>query len=370
MNTLQIVDASPGEFEAGFSESGQTREHTLLLRGLGINRLIVVVNKMDVVEFDEARFEEVRNTLSEFLRQAGYKGNVSFVPCSGGMNENLVTPAPGRSRSTPCYVAFSNACIAPDNHPLRRWYTGGCLLEELDVPAGSQDRSLFEAPFCLSASDVAKGQNFGAVTISGTVGSQFHLAHVSSHSTSTPYGSQVIQGTVAVNDKVVALPMRQLMTVKALEIGSERVDLAFAHSGIVSLGLSGDLDPSNALPGTVLCDPQALVPIVTKFTGQIITMPTLARPVVHGEQVILHVGSYADAATISRLVEVIEKRPMDEARKPRRPRCLTKNQSAIVEITASRPLCIQPYAQVRQLGRFVLREKGATVALGIILDLL
>jgi len=86
-----VVDSTSGEFEAGFSEEGQTREHAVLLRSVGITHLVVACNKMDSMEFSESRFLSIKETLSTFLKQSGFKtGNVVFVPCSGTQGINVV----------------------------------------------------------------------------------------------------------------------------------------------------------------------------------------------------------------------------------------------------------------------------------------
>lgn len=88
---ILVVDATKGEFETGFESGGQTPEHTLLLRSLGISQLAVVVNKLDNVAFSEDRYLEIVDKLRKFLKQVGFKeGNVHFVPCSGLTGDNLV----------------------------------------------------------------------------------------------------------------------------------------------------------------------------------------------------------------------------------------------------------------------------------------
>lgn len=88
---ILVVDATKGEFETGFESGGQTQEHTLLLRSLGISQLAVVVNKLDNVKFDQSRYLEIVDKLRKFLKQVGFKdGNVHFVPCSGLTGDNLV----------------------------------------------------------------------------------------------------------------------------------------------------------------------------------------------------------------------------------------------------------------------------------------
>lgn len=88
---LMVVDATRGEFETGFDCGGQTREHALLVRSLGVTQLAVAVNKLDTVNWSQERFDEIVQKLKAFLKQAGYRENdVVFVPCSGLTGQNLV----------------------------------------------------------------------------------------------------------------------------------------------------------------------------------------------------------------------------------------------------------------------------------------
>jgi len=82
-----LMIASPtGEFESGFSKTGQTREHALLAYTLGVKQMIVCVNKMDdkSVKYNQARFEEIKAEMSRFLKKTGYKvDKIPFIPISG-----------------------------------------------------------------------------------------------------------------------------------------------------------------------------------------------------------------------------------------------------------------------------------------------
>lgn len=91
---LLVVSAAKGEYEAGVSRSGQTREHALLAYTLGVKQIIVCVNKMDLTEppYSQSRFEEVMRGVSGFLRKIGYDTTaVPFVPVSGWTGENMIT---------------------------------------------------------------------------------------------------------------------------------------------------------------------------------------------------------------------------------------------------------------------------------------
>merc|ERR1712218_388841 len=131
-----------GEFEAGFEAGGQTREHALLVRSLGVNQLVVAVNKLDTVEWSKERFDTISSKLKLFLtKQAGFKeSDLTFLPCSGLTGENLVK--------------------GPDNQTLTSWYTGPSLVEAMDKP------------FRLSIADIFKGQAAG-FSVAGRVEAGF-----------------------------------------------------------------------------------------------------------------------------------------------------------------------------------------------------
>lgn len=91
---LLVVSAAKGEYEAGVSRSGQTREHALLAYTLGVKQIIVCVNKMDLTEppYSQSRFEEVVRGVSSFLKKIGYDTTaVPFVPISGWTGENMIS---------------------------------------------------------------------------------------------------------------------------------------------------------------------------------------------------------------------------------------------------------------------------------------
>lgn len=91
---ILVVDATRGEFETGFEQGGQTREHALLVRSLGVSQICVAVNKLDNEHWGKHRFDEIVVKLKVFLKQAGFKdSDVSYIPCSGLTGENLVKPA-------------------------------------------------------------------------------------------------------------------------------------------------------------------------------------------------------------------------------------------------------------------------------------
>jgi elongation factor 1-alpha len=88
-----IIAAGTGEFEAGISKNGQTREHALLAYTLGVKQLIVGVNKMDSTEppYSQSRFEEIIKEVAGFIKKVGYNPlTVAFVPISGWVGDNMI----------------------------------------------------------------------------------------------------------------------------------------------------------------------------------------------------------------------------------------------------------------------------------------
>ena len=86
-----VVNATRGEFEAGFDAGGQTREHAVLVRSLGVSQLIVAVNKLDTVDWDQKRFEFIVDKMKQFLKSSvGFRdSDVNYIPVSGLTGKHL-----------------------------------------------------------------------------------------------------------------------------------------------------------------------------------------------------------------------------------------------------------------------------------------
>jgi elongation factor 1-alpha len=139
-----LMIASPqGEFEAGISKEGQTREHALLAFTLGVKQMIVCCNKMDekTVNFSEERYTEIKKEVSEFLKKVGYKPDtISFIPISGWNGDNMLE----RSANTP-------------------WYKGPILIEALDKIEPPKRPT--EKPLRVPLQDVYKIGGIGTVPV-------------------------------------------------------------------------------------------------------------------------------------------------------------------------------------------------------------
>ncbi|XP_011315119.1 HBS1-like protein isoform X2 [Fopius arisanus] len=313
---LLVVDATRGEFETGFESGGQTREHALLLRSLGVSQLAVVVNKLDTVDWSKDRFNEIVDKMSLFLKQAGYKDRVTFVPCSGLSGENIVMP--------------------PKAEQLSCWYTGPTLLSVIDhfkCPERPVNK-----PLRFSVNDIFKG-----------TGSNFC---VSGH---------VETGMVAAGDKVLVSPHNEIAVVKGMQIDDLSTTNAFAGDH-VSLTLSG-IDQQNVAVGDIICSPSRPVPVTTCFQAHVVIF-TVAIPITKGVPVVLHVQSLVQPAVITKLIAQLHKSTGEVTKK--KPRCLPKNSSAIIEIKTNQQICLELYRDAKQLGRVMLRVAGTTIAAGLV----
>lgn len=87
-------------------------------------------------------------------------------------------------------------------------------------------------------------------------------------------------------------------------------------------------------------------------------------PITRGLPVVLHQQCLVEAAVIRKLISHLHKSTGEVIKK--KPKCLPKNSSAIVEIETQRPICVELYRDVKQLGRVMLRVEGATIAAGLI----
>ena len=132
---ILIIAAGTGEFEAGISKDGQTREHALLAYTLGVKQLIVAINKMDTTNWSESRFQEIIKETTNFIKKVGYNPKtVAFVPISGFNGDNMIDNSP----NCPWYKGWEKETKAGKS-------TGKTLLEAIDAidpPSRPTDKPL------------------------------------------------------------------------------------------------------------------------------------------------------------------------------------------------------------------------------------
>lgn len=318
---LLVVDATRGEFESGFDLGGQTREHALLVRSLGVNQLAVAVNKLDTSGWSQDRFNEIIKKLKAFLKQAGFKdSDVTYVPCSGMIGENLVN--------------------TPKEPELVKWYDGPCLLDVIDkfnIPQRPVSK-----PLRMSINDIFKG-----------TGSGFCVA------------GRIENGLINKGDKVLVCPTKEMAEVKSLSINDLVSNVAFAGDQ-VSVTLSG-VEMQNVAVGYILSDPIQQVPVTSRFEARLVVF-NVKVPITKGFPVLIHHQSLVESGNIVKLKALLNKSTGEVLKK--KPRCLGNNSVAVVDIEVSKPICIERYKDVKELGRVMLRVAGVTIAAGLVTDII
>lgn len=318
-----VVDASTGAFEAGMEGEGQgvgqTKEHTQLVRSFGVEQIVVAVNKMDMVDFSEDRFNSIKASLRPFLRQCGFKDSgIRWIPLSAMENENLVTP--------------------PTKEQLKLWYRGPSLLEAIDT-FEPPIRNVAK-PFRLPIAETLKSRSLGQAAVSG----------------------KVEGGAIKIGSKVLVMPSGLLATVKAIEQNGKSCSSAKAGDN-ADVGLQG-VDPACLLQGGILCHLDYPLPAASLLEVKVLVLET-SGPLLRGSQVVVHCHHAKEPAKITNLVSLLDQK--GEIIPNRKPRVILANQRAIIEIQPERGICAEEYARYKALGRVTLRDAGKTLAVGIVM---
>ncbi|KAI8326916.1 P-loop containing nucleoside triphosphate hydrolase protein [Blakeslea trispora] len=319
---ILVVDASTNAFESGFDAGGQTKEHAVLARSLGVQQLIVAINKLDMAEWSEARYEEIKQKLGTYLTQVGFKKtNVSFIPVSGLTGENLVK----KSKES----------------ALLSWYKDGpSLMEQIDK--FDSPTRLLDRPLRMRVTDFFKGGigSSGGVSVAGNIES----------------------GHVQVGEQVMIVPGNELGYVKTMQVNEEVANWAAAGDSVLMTLVN--LDIINLSQGCLLCSASNPVPITSTFEAQIVVFD-IRIPITPGYPVVLHHGSLDEPASIVKLVEILDKSTGEVVKK--NPRILSKGMTAKVHIKLSQhPIPLETFKDNKQLGRIMLRKDGETVAAGVV----
>ena len=309
-----VLSAKEGETDTAVAPGGQAREHAFLLKTLGVNQLIVAINKMDVGNYSEESYKNACEKGEKLIRSVGYKADaVPFVPVSGWKGDNLVK----RSENMP-------------------WYKGKTLLEVFD-------------DFKISEKPIGKPlrvpiQDVYTITGVGTV----------------PVG-RVETGTMKVADKIIIMPSGAVGEIKSIETHHTQMPTAEAGDNI-GFNLRG-IDKKDVKRGDVLGTPDAPPQVAKEFLAHIIVIhhPTAIAP---GYTPVMHCHTAQVAATISEFISRIN--PATGAAEEESPKFLKVGDSAIVKIRPVRPIPIEAFKEFPEMGRFALRDMGATIAAGVV----
>jgi bifunctional enzyme CysN/CysC len=287
----------------------QTRRHSYLFSLLGIRRVVLAINKMDLVDYSRDVFERIERDYREFAARLSIEA-ISCIPMSAVEGANVMT----RSASTP-------------------WYTGPSLLEYLEtVPV---DDHVTDRPFRMPVQWV----NRPSADFRGFAGA-------------------IASGEVSVGDSVRVLPAGTVSTVARVVVGTDDVDTASAGQS-VTVVLADEVDASR---GDVVVAANEPPEVADQFEATIVWMHE--RPMLQGRSYRMKIGTRTVTATVAPLKYKLNINTLEHvaARK------LELNDIGVCGLELDQPIVFEPYAQNRELGGFILIDRitNNTVGAGML----
>ena len=316
---ILMISAKRGEYEAGINPGGQTREHAFLAKTLGVNQIVVAVNKMDdtSVNWDQQRYEEVKDGVSRLMKMVGYDASkIHFVPTSGWTGDNLVKKSDNMS-----------------------WYNGPTLLEALDtfeLPPKPTDR-----PLRIPVQEVYSIRGVGT----------------------TPVG-KVETGELKPGDDIVFMPSELQGKVNSIETHYTKIDKASPGDNI---GFNVKGIPRDKLRrGEVASHVNDPCRVANAFRGRIfiINHPTAVG---EGYTPVLHLHTAQVAVRFDKLIAKLDPRSGQVIEE--NPAYLRTGEAAIIRFVPLMPTAMETFKDFPQLGRFALRDMGTTIGAGVVTEI-
>ncbi|RZV06189.1 translation elongation factor 1A (EF-1A/EF-Tu) [Natrinema hispanicum] len=294
----------------------QTQEHVFLARTLGIDELIVGINKMDIVDYEESTYNEVVEEVTQLLKQVQFNtDDASFIPVSAFEGDNVSEHS--------------------DNTP---WYDGEILLEALnDLP---EPKPPTDAPLRLPIQDVYTISGIGTVPV-----------------------GRIETGVMTTGDNVSFQPSDVGGEVKTIEMHHEEVPRAEPGDN-VGFNVRG-IGKDDIRRGDV-CGPADDPPSVAEtFQAQIVVMqhPSV---ITAGYTPVFHAHTAQVACTIESIDQKIDSASGEVAEE--NPDFIQAGDAAVVTIRPQKPLSIEPSSEIPELGSFAIRDMGQTIAAGKVLE--
>lgn len=298
----------------------QTKEHIWLCKTLGVGQLAVAVNKMDMINYDQKKFEDVKTQVSQVLKMVGYKPDqTNFIPVSSLKGENIVKKSDSMS-----------------------WYTGPTLIEMLDL--FKEPEKPTNLPLRLPLQDVYNITGIGTVPV-----------------------GRVETGIMKINDKVIVTPAREgkgvVGEVKSIEMHHEQMQQAEPGDNI-GFSVRG-IQKKDIARGDVLGHVDNPPTVATEFTAQIVVLnhPTV---ITVGYTPVFHIHTAQVACQITELVRKLD--PATGQTLQEKPDMLKNGDAAIIKVKPAKPLVIEKQSDIPHMARFAIRDAGSTVAAGMCID--
>ena len=311
-----VVSANKGE-----GVQAQTKEHVFLAKTLGVNQLIVAVNKMDMADYQETRFNEVKAEATTLLKSVGYNPEkIQFLAIAAYLGDNVFKKS--------------------DKMP---WYKGPTLLEAIDNFTPPEKPT--QLPLRLPIQDVYNITGIGVVPV-----------------------GRVETGIMKVGDKVMIVPAREGKgiqgEVKSIEMHHEQMEQAEPGDNI-GFNIRG-IAKKDIARGDVVGHLDSIPTVASEFTAQIVVLnhPTV---VTAGYTPVFHIHTAQVACTITAIKKKIN--PATGETLQENPDFVKNGDVAVIQVKPTTPLVIEKFKDIPQMARFAVRDSGTTVAAGMCIDL-
>ena len=294
----------------------QTKEHVFLSRTLGIGQLIVAINKIDLVDYSEEKYNELVEDISNLIKTVGFNPDeVAFIPVSAFVGDNLKE----KSEKTP-------------------WYKGDTLIEAFDKLSAPEKP--VDLPLRVPVQDVYSINGVGTVTV-----------------------GRVETGVMKKGEKVIFEPAGVSGEVRSIEMHHE--DMAVAEPGDnIGFNVRG-VGKNDVRRGDVVGHVNDGPTVAKEFEAQIVV---LQHPgvITVGYTPVFHCHTSQVACKFTELVKTLN--PSTGEVEQENPDFLKTGNAAIVKIRPTKPMCLENAKKIPQMGRFAIRDMGQTVAAGLCLD--
>ena len=323
---LLVIDSGINAFDAGFFRNGRTKEHALLAKTLGVSKLIVAINKLELFNWEEKRYNEIVEILHNYLvDELGFKSeDITFIPTSGMTGDNLVKP-----------IESKNA----------QWYKGPVLVDLIDsLPAPIR---AMDGPVRFIINDVTKpSNNQKGIKLYGKLDS----------------------GIIFKNKEYIILPSGNKEKIKAIMVNDSQVNyLTPGQQADILLNVNkNEKDEFKIQPGNVLCAEKYPVPCIKKFKAHIKTY-NIKPPITQGEKMMLYLQGQQSQIVIKKI-----ERTFNEGSEVSKKKSvfIPLNFYADVVIYSDATICAELFKLNKRLATFTLRVGGETKAMGYITEFL
>jgi sulfate adenylyltransferase large subunit len=310
-----LLDARKGVLE-------QSKRHAFISALLGIPHLVVAVNKMDLVDHSEARFDELKAQFDAFAarlagaheRHEGVGHDITYIPISALDGDNVVERSENMG-----------------------WYDGPPLLELLETVEVAYDHP-YDVPARFPVQWVirpAQGSDYRG------------------------YAGQLASGALRPGEQVMVLPAEQHSTIAAIDTLDGPLEEALAPMS-VTVRLTDDLDISR---GELICRPSETPTVARELEAEVCWMAE--QPLRRGDRYLVKQTSRTATAIVEDLCDHVDVHSLERAGAPDR---LALNDIGRIRLRTSAPLVFDPYASNRRTGSFILIDEAAnnTVGAGLI----